>query len=372
MSAPYSVRLFADVDSVARLWCDLSERGAASNFAFQDIRWLRLWYRHLAADGRARPIIAVVVEGPEAAGEIDPARVALVLPLVRRYKFGLPIVEFTDRGVTDYNIALPGPGVPTSKDAAERAFDALARALRPYVSLRLRKMPAALDGLPHPFACLDDAQMSRLAAHNVRLPVSEAAYLASLGKKKRSEMQRVRRSFEALGNLRIGIAQTLDERRDVFALIRAAQRRRVPDKGDRYFLEDEGYRQFYQSLVEDPTFDAFTTVTGVWLEDRPIAGLLGIRRGNRYIALRIGQADDPEVTRLGAGKLLLVETVKWAIEAGLGVFDLSLGSNSLKAWFHPDPFPLIEVERLFNGMVRRRRRPGTGVDPIMGEAAAGS
>lgn len=368
MPAPYSVRLFSDIDSIAPLWRDLSERGAASNFAFQDIRWLQLWYRHLSAKVKSRAIIAVVVEGTDRSGEIDPARVALVLPLVRRYKFFLPIVEFADRGITDYNIALPGPKSPKSKEAAEQALAVLAKALRPYVALRLRKMPAALGGTPHPFGCLDAAQPSDLGAHNITLPASSVGYLESFGKKKRTEIQRVRRSFEALGTLRIGVAETPAERLEVFALIRAAQRRRVPEKGERYFLEDEGFRQFYQDLVEDPALGDLSTVTAIWINGRPIAGLLGVRRGNRYIALRIGQSDDPEVTRLGAGKLLLVETAKLAIDEGLRVFDLSLGGNALKAWFHPDPFPLIKVELFLNGLGRGRRRPIETIDPLVSDA----
>lgn len=358
MSRPvtYSVRLTSDIASVAPLWRTLSERGPAANFAFQDIRWLTLWYRHLAAAGKAQPLVAIILHGPDAGGEIDPARVAMMLPLVRRTKFLLPIVEFADRGVTDYNIALPGPMVPKSKAAAELAFDALARAARPYVSLRLRKMPLHLSDVPHPFGLLDDAQPSALGAHNITLPTSSAGYIESFGKKKRTEIQRVRRSFEALGALRVGLAETPAERRQIFDLILSAQRRRVPEKGARYFLEDDGYRQFYQSLVDDPALTAFAMITGVWLDGRPIAGLLGLRRGNRYIALRIGQSDDAEVTRLGAGKLLIVETARWAIDAGLRIFDFSLGGNALKAWFHPEPFPLIEVERLFNGLVHKRQR----------------
>jgi CelD/BcsL family acetyltransferase involved in cellulose biosynthesis len=352
---PYSVRLTGDIASVAPLWRALSERGAAANFAFQDVRWLTLWYRHLAAEGRAQPLIAILLQGRDDGGEVDPARVAMMLPLVRRTKFLLPIVEFSDRGVTDYNIALPGPTAPRTRAAAELAFDALAKAVRPYVSLRLRKMPASLGDMPHPFALLHDAQPSALGAHNIALPTTSVGYIESFGKKKRTEIQRVRRSFEALGKVRVGLAETLAERQQVFGLILAAQRRRVPEKGDRYFLEDDGYRQFYQSLVDDPTFAEFATITGVWLDGCPIAGLLGLRRGNRYIALRIGQSDDAEVTRLGAGKLLIVETARWAIDAGLRIFDFSLGGNALKAWFHPEPFPLIEVERMFNGLVRKRR-----------------
>lgn len=350
----YSVRLIDDVSEVAPLWCGLSGVGASANFAFQDIRWLTHWYRQFEGKN-ARPLIAVVVEGADAARDIDPSRVAFVLPLVRRVKFLLPIVEFADRGVTDYNFALSGPRVPQSKAATELAFETLTKALRPYVALRLRKMPVAVAGVAHPFGLLDDARSSPLVGHSLTLPRTAEELVDGFGKKKRTEVQRLRRYFETLGPVRIGVAETLAERQAVFDLIRTWQRRRVPAKGDRYFLEDEGYRQFYQALIDDPALSDLAVVTGIWLNGRPIAGLLGLRRGDRYIALRIGQAEAAEITRLGTGKLLIVETAKWAIGAGLRIFDFSLGENSLKDWFHPDAFPLFEVERLFNGLVRRPR-----------------
>jgi CelD/BcsL family acetyltransferase involved in cellulose biosynthesis len=351
----YSVRLIGDIAEVAPLWCDLSGNGDAANFAFQDIRWLKQWYRQFATRRDARAQIAVVLAGADRGGKIDASQVAWMLPLVRRRKFLLPIVEFADRGVTDYNIALPGPRAPHNKVQAQLAFEALAKALRPYAALRLRKMPVALDQAAQPLGLLDDARASLLVGHMMALPATAQAFIDGLGKKKRTEVQRLRRHLEQLGAVRAGMASTAAERQAVFDLILAWQRRRVPLRGDRYFLEDDGYRQFYQSLIDDPTVSDLAIVTGIWLNERPIAGLLGVRRGNRYIALRIGQADDAAVVGVGTGKLLIAETARCAIEMGLEVFDFSLGDNSLKQWFHPQAFPLFEIEWLFNGLVRRPR-----------------
>ncbi|MGE0231112.1 MAG: GNAT family N-acetyltransferase [Flavobacteriaceae bacterium] len=352
----YQVRLLDDFASAEPLWTALSPAGGGANIAFQDRRWLSLWYRSFCADGRLRPVIAVVTAGAPDDARIDPATVAMVLPLVRRTRYFLPVVEFADRGVSDYNLPLLGPRCPADPAMMDMAFLALKRALRPYALLRLRKMPAHVDGRCNPFGLLADTRPESLQAHNLRLSEGEGPFLQRLGKKKRSEIQRIGRALSQMGPTSFSVAAGAEERNAVFDVIRRAQRQRVPQKGDRYFLEDEGYREFYQSLVDDPEFAGMVTISGIWVGGAPVAGLLGLRHGNRYIGLRIGQSDDAEITRLGLGKVLLAETAQWAIDQGLEIFDFSLGGNALKTWFHPSPFALIAMTSYLNGIVPSFRR----------------
>ena len=347
----YGVRLFDDFSQVESLWACLTPGGGGANMAFQSSRWLSLWYRSFCADRGVRPVIAVIVDGPASDSEIDPSTVAMVLPLVRRKRYFLPLVEFADRGVSDYNQVLLGPRSPVDRASMHAVFKALTRALRPYALLRLRKMPARIEGADNPFGLLSDARAERLQAHYLRLSESGGDFLRALSKKKRSEIQRIGRALEQIGPTSFSMASDPGERRAVFEVIQRAQRQRVPEKGDRYFLEEDGYRQFYRALVDEPEFAEMVTVSGIWVDGTPVAGLLGLRYGNRYICLRIGQSDDAEIVRLGLGKVLIAETAQWAIGQGLEIFDFSLGGNALKAWFHPSPFALIEVTSLLNGLV---------------------
>lgn len=341
----YEAHLFRDFSEVAPLLMQLAERQDAL-LPFQDMRWLSLWYEHFTRAG-VKPLV-VVVTGRGQKPVLD--NVAMALPLVRRKKYLLPVVEFADRSVTDYNMPLEGPCCPTNPAEMHELVSVLRRAVRPYALFRLSKMPCEVKGRLNPFAMLEDAQPSGLEAHYVTLPGKGSDLLRALPKKKRVEIGRVSRILDTIGANRFGVAETVEEREAVFALIREAQRARVPDKNERYFLEDPGYREFYDALVLDPAYAGLSVVSAIWLDGRPVAGVLGVRRGDRYVALRIGVENSPEIMRLGLGKVLLFRTAEWATDQGLGVFDLSLGGNALKAWFHPDPFALIQYSSLFNGV----------------------
>lgn len=347
----YSVRLFEDFTLVEPLWIPLARDAGAASTPFQDARWLSLWYRTFCNGGDHTPVIAVITEGESTGAQIDPASVAMILPLVRRTRYLLPVVEFADRGVTDYNMPLLGPRSPASPVAMTALFRALSTALKPYALLRLRKMPALIDGEANPFALLSGASAETLQAYELRLADSRGDFIRHLGKKKRSDIQRIWRAMTRMGPTTFSIANDKKARNEVFDVIRCAQRQRVPQKGDRYFLEDEGYRQFYEALIDDPEFDGLVVVSGIWVDGAPVAGLLGLRHGNRYIGLRIGQRDDQGFARLGLGRVLFAKTAQWAIDEGLEVFDFSLGDSAVKAWFYPSPLALIRVTSQLNGLL---------------------
>ena len=355
----YAVHLFRDFAPVAPLMAALAGRGG-SGIPFQDTRWLSLWYKHFAAVG-IEPLIAVVTEGE---GAPAPDNVAMALPLVRRRKYLLPLVEFADRGITDYNLPFEGPRCPRSAADMRALVASLQKAVRPFALLRLSKMPREVGGRLNPFALLDETQAAALEAHNMVLPRQTDELLAGLSKKKRTEIGRIGRILDTLGEHRFAVTDAAADRAPVFDLIRRAQRVRVPGKNERYFLEDEGYRQFYDALVLGEAAAGFSVVSAIWLDGRPVAGLLGVRSDDRYVGLRIGVSDEPEIARLGLGKILLFRTAEWAIGRGIRVFDFSLGGTALKAWFHPEPFALVEYGSILNGIrmpqwLRPSPRPAT-------------
>ena len=119
---------------------------AALRTPFQTRAWLATWYRAFCDGADHRPLIALVHDTDVDARTPAVERLVLVLPLVRRRRHGLPLVEYADRGITDYNLPILGPKGDT--DAAA-ALDAVARAVRPYARLSLRKMPLSVSGTPN-------------------------------------------------------------------------------------------------------------------------------------------------------------------------------------------------------------------------------
>lgn len=345
----YTVSTFQDIDAVAPLLQVLVDQ-KYTTLVFQDLRWLRPWYESFRPVG-VTPLIAVVTEGYEGASVGNAGNVALVLTLIRRTKYLLPVVEFADRGVTDYNLPIAGPRAPQTGPDVQALMSALQKALRPFALLWLAKMPRELDGQVNPLARLEASVVPKLVAYNLPLPADSTGFLRGFGKKKRTEIERVGRALDALGENHFGAATNRREREQVLELIQRAQRVRVPRKGYRYVLEEPGYRQFYETLVLDPRTADVAVISAIWLADRPVAGLLGVRQDDRFIALRIGVDNEPAIMRLGLGKVLLMRTAEWAIEEKLRVFDLSIGSSSLKAWFHPQPFGLIDFKSALNGLL---------------------
>ena len=126
---------------------------------FQDPRWLDAWYKAFTHVAHVEPLIAVISDA------LTSERVAL-LPLVRRLQNGIRIIEFADLELTDYNAPMLGPAAPRDARGARALWRDLLVALRRMPGgadfIRLRKMPADLDGSPNPLTLLDGAMPSPL------------------------------------------------------------------------------------------------------------------------------------------------------------------------------------------------------------------
>lgn len=362
----YGVQVFGDIEAVAPLLEQLAGEGDPG-FIFQDLRWLRLWYESFRPTG-AVPLLAVVTK--DALDEpLSAAQVALVFPLIRRVKHFLLLVEFADLGITDYNLPIPGPCAPQNNQDLSAILVALEQAVRPFARLRLTKMPGTLNGRPSLFHGHRNSRVLELTSHHMTLPSSGAELQRSLGKKKRVAIQRAQRGLDDLGTASFAVAETATDRRQILSMIQRVQRLRRSANDEHYFHEDPGFREFYDELVLNPMMADVSVLSALWLDGRPVVGLLGLRHQDRYIASRIAVDDAPPIMRLGLGKLLLFRTASWAIEKGLQIFDFSLGGNALKAWFHPAPLHLLEYQSLLGGRLSGNSRPSRWANDVLSKGA---
>ncbi len=159
---------------------------------FQDPRWLDAWYKAFADVDDVEPLIAVISDAATSGS------VAL-LPLVRRLQNGVRIIEFADLELTDYNAPLLGPAAPRDPEAARALWRDLLAALRRMPGgadlIRLRKMPADLEGGPNPLTLLDGAKPSSLNGNVVVTGEDFDAYRYSLERTVRKELERSWRVF---------------------------------------------------------------------------------------------------------------------------------------------------------------------------------
>src|ERR1700677_3833712 len=101
--------------------------GEDQKTAFQHPLWFDAWY---GAFNDASPLIAIV-------GDVATGRKVALVPLIRRVRRGVRIVEFADLNVTDYNAPILRAGV--TFDLAE------AREISRLLMTELRRTPGGVD-----------------------------------------------------------------------------------------------------------------------------------------------------------------------------------------------------------------------------------
>jgi len=186
-AAGFRVELLRDWQQAVARWHDISP-----STPFQHPQWYDAWYAAFADAEGVEPLIAVVTD--KSSGEQ-----AALLPLIRRKQDNVAIVEFADLNLTDYNAPILGSAAPRDAKAARALWRSLLSALRRMPDradlIRLRKVPADLDGKPNPLALLDAAGPCLLNGNLVTTGEDYDAWRYTLEKTVRKELERSWRVF---------------------------------------------------------------------------------------------------------------------------------------------------------------------------------
>lgn len=252
------------------------------------------------------------------------------------------MVEFADTSLTDYNAPLIADGLMLEPAVL---VNAMLAALPPLDILRLVKMPKQLDGKPNPLAFLSGCRASEQCANFVRIDTDWSTYQRSvLEKKFRKEMERSLRVFEREGeNSRFELIEDADVAEWVLADIEVLQETRIEELGLPFILNDAPYRRFYRNLVRNGLRDGSVVVSALRSgSDVLVAGLVGIRSGDQYAMVRLGQ-DGHNWRKCSPGKLVIERTM-WALhQQGVRHFDFTTGNYDYKNGFRLQQQPLVDV-----------------------------
>jgi CelD/BcsL family acetyltransferase involved in cellulose biosynthesis len=301
--------------------------------AFQHQHWLEAWY---GAFARAFPLIAIITDA------VTDRQVALV-PLIYRLHRGVRIVEFADLNVTDYNAPILGPGV--SLDAAQmralcQALVAAVRKLPGGVDLiRLQKMPANIAGRPNPLASLGRAGSCSLNGNLIVTGDDFDAYRASI---KRMQLPRSWRVFNRNPGAAFRMVATADEAVKILDVMDAQQQARMQRLGLDFVLNDETHAKFYRDLVGRGIEESYAVVSALICDEGIVATVLGIRRGNYFVFLRISNAGK-RWAPCSPSRLVIERTMAALHAEGVRQFDLSIGNYAFKRRFGAVQFPLVDA-----------------------------
>jgi CelD/BcsL family acetyltransferase involved in cellulose biosynthesis len=353
-AAKYRVELFADWSKARAHWSD-----ARATTPFQDFRWLDAWYR---AFTDLEPVIAVITD-------VSTSEQVALLPLVRRLRRGLRIIEFADRDLTDYNAPLLGPAAPRDAFGAHELWRDLLAALKHMPGgadlVRLRKLPRKLGGRPNPLALLDGTSRSAVNGNHVTTGEDFDAWRHSLGRNARKGFLKSWRAFTGEPRAEFTIVTDPDEASCVMAAMEAQQGARMQILGLSYTLNDEAYARFYRDLVDANLREGYAVLSALTVGEEVVATLLGIRNGSRYVMVRFSNAGEKWASC--SPGLLVIERTMAALHAdGVRSFDFGTGNYAYKRKFGVRQLPLLNVTRalswrgeplaLRDRMVRELRR----------------
>ena len=324
----FGVEFVRDWEQAASRWV-----GASQGTAFQHHHWLSAWY---GAFEETSPLIAVIREGAT-------DRPMALIPLIHRVRNGVHMVEFADLDLTDYNAPLLGFGVsrdPLDGPAICRALLAALRRLPERVDLvRLRKMPAIIEGRPNPLASLGRPGSCSLNGNLIEVGEDFEVYRATI---KRMQLARSWRVFSRNPGAAFRIIDNVDEALAVLDTTDAQQQERMQQLDLPFNLNDETCSRFYRDLVRRGLAEGYAIASALTCGQATVATVLGIRQGNSFVFLRISNAGR-KWSSCSPSRLIIERTMAALHRDGVRNFDLSVGNYAFKRRFGAAPLPLTDA-----------------------------
>lgn len=327
---------------VARQAGESAFRGGFSPTIFQTATWLDSWYETLAGRDDVTTLIVTIRDGRT--GDL-----AMVLPLVLRRIASLRVIEFADLNLTDYNAPILGPAAPRGRAEAIRLWRAVRRALPRADLIRLAKMEADQRQRPNPLTLLPGAVACALNGNVIRIDGDYDGWRRlGLEKTVRKELERSWRVFAKNPGAAFVRVTEPDHAQRLLAAIDRRQETRMASLGTDYFLNEPDVAAFYRRLVERALADGSAVLTALMADDgaeqEVVAGLLGLRQGDRYIMIRIGQTGG-RWANCSPGRLIIERTMAALHADGVRTFDFSIGNYDYKRRFGCETLPLVDFVR---------------------------
>ncbi len=320
---------------ITRNWAEIAKSWSGEGTPFQDAAWFDAWYEAMSGRAGLEPLMATVRETQSGA-------VALRLPLVRRRRGRLRVIEFADLELTDYNAPLLGPAAPTDSVSARRLWREVRRALPAADLLRFAKMPEVLRGRANPLALVPGALPCALNGNVVLTGEDWDGWRRSLEKTVRKELERSWRVFAREPGAAFEIVDEPARAQAIVDAMEIQQETRMRAKGVDYVLDDPDFARFYRALIARGLGNGYAVVSALTVGDEVVASLLGIRDGNSYLMIRISNAGG-RWTNCSPGRLIIERTMAALHAQGYRHFDFSIGNYDYKRRFGVAAVPLVDL-----------------------------
>jgi CelD/BcsL family acetyltransferase involved in cellulose biosynthesis len=187
----------------------------------------------------------------------------------------------------------------------------------------------------------------------IELPTSWDEYLAMLSKSHRKQLRRLDRRMLASGRAVLHVVEQMGELpRGIEILIDLHQRRRR-SLGGRGCFSSQRFDAFHREVMSELLRAGQLLLCWLELDGRPVAAEYQLAGDGVVYAYQAGV--EPEALAEQPGRMIMLATLRRAIEGGCRGFDFLRGDEPYKAHFRAQPRPSLEVHVVPNRTSARVR-----------------
>lgn len=332
----FEVTIENSFDFRSKEYADLFSNSAAT--AFQHPIWLTNLYEKIIARGDVEPLVIVVRER-------SGARLAMVLPMVKRRYAVLKIVGFADMDVCDYISPVVDHATfqRIIEDAAVTA--AIRNCIKPYDILRIGKIVDPFLPLERLFNVNGRASMN-VSAYASKLESSFAAWReARLSRSYRKRLDKKSRQLHRMGDVSFSSVEKPAAIQTVCDALRVYRGKRFDgSRGPADLLQLPSYYAFYAAVATEG-LGRFARTYAIWMDGRPIAGALGLAHRNAFLVILVG-FDAATYAKQSIGSLLFEKIAEDCIRRGEAYLDFTIGDEPYKRKFGGLASPMWQVHQI--------------------------
>jgi CelD/BcsL family acetyltransferase involved in cellulose biosynthesis len=319
----FDIKLENGFDFLSEEYRQLFEKSDAT--AFQHPLWLDALYRVLAPKLKAEPMVLT-------ARRRQTGALAMLLPLMRRRRGGLRVIEFADLEVSDYAAPICDAAAFAELAADRLACERVRARLRPYDLLRVKKLSNGALPLERLLGTGERSRMD-MSTHAVRLsdPFSQWQ-VENIVHPYRRELEKKRRKLNRRGAVQFDCWRDPKGIKAALQAIQAHRKERFPDD----LLQQSAYFDFYLDVALRGAESGFARTYTLSLDGEPIGGAFGLEHRRRFLVLLSG-ADLADYKRYSVGALTFEDVARDCIERKDEVLDFTLGDEAYKQRFGAQP-----------------------------------
>lgn len=309
--------IFRDFETIGRQWRALQSTAAC--VPAQSFDQAEAWSRIVSQPVGIPPAIVC--------GRSDHGEVLFIWPFEVAQTLGLGCLRWVGQEHANYNMGLHT--LQFARNATANDIKILlseaARLIGGVSAAHFELQPFEWDGIPNPMARLPHSQSAN-TGHSILLEQDfDTLYRNRFSGKSRNTLKRKERRLGELGEIKIGWAETPEERQSLVSQFFEQKKRQFAEQGITDAFSEPRIHQFYHEMAALPS-SAYGSLDAGYLKvgGQAVAISCGVFCDDRFSTM-LTSIDTGPSRKYSPGNMLLRHQIQTACCKGLNFFDMGAG-----------------------------------------------